>query len=238
MMVSPYIQQIHDWKIREIVLGFLESKALFEKYYGGTKASKIIPFNVLRKLCDSLYEIKENHHLIFRKMIDPKKQTFEVANKFTPNESEINSMNTIGLLFHKVMVARELKYVIDYYEEDTRHYQESLTSLKSHLIRINDLLKQGINDLKVMLKGLKGNIYLTTYFLENPEFCSSQFDEKLSDLLGIVSKQDGLEKALVDAARFYQESGWIEKSRKMCDRCLEINPENSEVLELLHHLEP
>jgi len=235
-MVSPYLKQVHDWKIREIVVGFIESKALFELYHKRDKSSKLIPFNILRKLCDLLFVTKENYHLLFRNLIDPKKHIFEDANKFTPKASEINLMNTIGLLFHKVMVARELKYMIDYYEEDTRNYQDSLNSLHGHLSRIDDLFVQGIDDLKVMLRGQKGNIYLTTYFLENSEFCKQQFNDGLPELMTLVSKRDGLEKALIDAAKFYEDSGWKEKSRHMCNRCLESFPENEEARVMLARL--
>ncbi|MBN1155595.1 hypothetical protein JXB12_11825 [candidate division KSB1 bacterium] len=235
-MASPYLIKVHDWKIREIVVDFIEAKALFEKYYKHDKSQKLIPFNILRKLCDMLYITKENYHLLFRNLIDPKKLIFEDANKFTPQENEINLMNTIGLLFHKIMVARELKYMIDYYEEDTRNYQESLLSLHGHLLRIYDLFNQGIDDLKVMLRGHKGNIYLTTFFLENSEFCVQQFNQDLPELMRLVSKPNGIEKALIDAAKFYEESGWPEKSRLMCNRCLELFPDNNDAKTILKRL--
>ncbi|MEE4310612.1 MAG: hypothetical protein V2J62_01975 [candidate division KSB1 bacterium] len=232
-MVSRYIQDIRDWKIREMVTGFLESKFMFEK---SIAAEKDISFSILKKLCDMLFEIKENHHLIFRKIVDPKKRTFEIAQKFTPNEEQINFMNTVGLLFHKVMVARELKYVMDYYQEDSTDYQETKASLSRNLDRIRVLFDEGIHVLLSMLKSHIDNIHLISYFLENANFCSELFNMDLESLIKIISKKDGLESAYLLAAQFYSENGWLEKAEVMCKKALAVNPQNTVARSLLASL--
>ncbi|MFX0141291.1 MAG: tetratricopeptide repeat protein [Candidatus Hodarchaeota archaeon] len=235
-MTSPYIQNIKDWKIRELVIGFLEAKATFEKNNKPKKKDSFISFSILRKICDMLYETKENHHLIFKKITNPKNHTFEVANKFTPNEGDINFMNNVGLLFHKVMVARELKYVLDYYEEDSTGYQETKASLERNLQRIEMLFNQGIDILLSMLRNHKNNIYLITYFLENKKFCTDQFRIDLESLLKIVTDKDSLENTYLMSAMYYANSGWYDKARKMSQKSLQLNPENKEAKSLIESI--
>lgn len=232
-MPSPYIENIKDWKIREMAVGYLQAKASFEKY---NKPTNIISFKILKEICDTLYDVKENHHLIFKKIIDPKKGKFETANKFTPNEADINFMNNVGLLFHKVMVARELKYILDYYEEDTTGYQETKASLERNLQRIAMLFHQGNDVLQAMLESHKNNIYLITYFLENQEFCKKQFKLDINSLLSMLTDEDGLEKAYLNAAQFYASSGWNDKVKNMCKKSLQLNPQNEEAKQLLKNI--
>lgn len=233
-MISPYIQSIKEWKIREMVIGLLEAKSIFDKH--NKPAAEMISFAVLRKICDFLYDIKENHHLIFKKIINPKKHLFENANKYTPNESEISFMNNVGLLFHKVMVARELKYILDYYTEDSNSYQETKASLDRNLQRIAMLFNQGTAILLNMLKSHTNNIYLLTYFLENQEFCANQFKQNIETLLKILTGEGSLEDAYFSSARYYAKSGWIEKARNACQTVLKLNPDNRQAIALLKEL--
>ena len=235
-MTTPYIQNIKDWKIREMAVGFLEAKALFEKYNISTSNDDTISFNILRNICDMLYEIKENHHLIFKKIINPRKRTFEQANKFTPNEGEINFMNIIGLLFHKVMVAREFKYVLDYYEEDSSGYQETKASLQRNLFRIAALFDHGINILLSMLKSHINNVYLIIYCLENQQFCSEQFKMNIELLLKILTDEHRMEKTYLLAAKYCMDSGWYDKAKSMCEKSLQLNPQNKEAKTIIESI--
>ncbi len=229
-MASTYLQTIKDWKMMEMVVGFIEAKALFEKHMN---EGHQFPFSMLRKICDLLYEVKEKHHLIFKKVYNPKKHTFEIADKLTPNDEEINYMNNIGLLFHKIMVARELKYVLDYYEEDSTGYQETKASLIRNLQRIHLHFSQGIDVLVMMLKKQVNNIHLITYFLENSKFCSEQFKMDIESLVKLLAVEDGLGSAYLAVANYYHQSGWNDKAKKMCQKSLKINPKNEIASSLL-----
>ena len=123
--ISSYILGIKEWKIQEIISGYINALLIFNKSSKSYRSQQQITFSNLRKICDTLYETKENFHLIYKRVLNPKKQIFEAVDKLTPNEREINFMNNIGLLFHRILVARELKYLIDYYEQDSEFYQES-----------------------------------------------------------------------------------------------------------------
>ena len=235
-MTSPYIQNSKDWKIREIVVHFLEAKSTFETHIRPLGDGKIISYGILRNICDLLWEIKEGHHLIFKKIIDPKKRTFEKANKFTPTEGEINFMNDAGLLFHNVMIARELKYMLDYYKEDSSDYLHTKKSFERTIKRIERLFNQGIKALQTMLKSHKNNIYLITFFLENQKFCTKQLKIDLESLLKLLTVDDGLEKAYLTAAEYYVSSGWYDKAELMCKQSLKLNPQNSRAKSLMESL--
>lgn len=236
-MISPYIQNVKNWKIREMAVRFLEAKATFETHNKPLDSGEIIAFGILRKICDMLYEIKEDHHLIFKKIINPKKRTFEDANKFTPNEGEINFGNNVGLLFHKILVARELKYMLDYYEEDSTGYLDTKTSLDRNLDRIQALFTRGIEILQTMLRSHTNNIYLITYFVENQEFCTNQFKLEPESLLRMITDQEyGLEEAYLAAAKYYRKSGWHDKAKAICEKNLQLHPQNIETKKLLESL--
>ncbi|MBD3287953.1 hypothetical protein GF337_04045 [candidate division KSB1 bacterium] len=236
-MPSPYLRSIKDWEIREMVVKYLEVKEMFEKHNKPTKDSEYISFKILKELCDIMFDMKEKHHLIFKKFVDPKKRKFESANKFTPNEGEINFMNNVGLVFHKVMVARELKYILNYYTEDSAGYQETKASLERNLVRIELLFRQGVDILLEMLKSHQDNIHLITFCIENQDFCEKQFNKSLSSLLDIVTEKTDEENVYLRTARYYADSGWFGKARDMCQKSLEINPQNEEAKSLLIELQ-
>lgn len=235
-MPSPYIQNIKNWKIREMVVRYLMAKAKFEKHNKPTTEREFIAFATLKDLCNEMYEIKEDHHLIFKKLVDPKNRKFEDANKFTPNEGEINFMNNVGLLFHKVMIARELKYMLNYYTEDSKGYQESRRSLERNLCRIEQLFDQGIDVLLTMLKSHTNNIHLITYVMENQSFCVKQLNCELEKLLLILTEEKSIEDAYVLSAKYYYDSGWADKARDMCQKSLVINPENQVAQSLMEKM--
>ena len=236
-MPSPYITSIKNWEIREMVVQFLEAKEMFEKHNKPSKDSEYIAFKILREICDMMFDLKEKHHLIFKQIINPKTRKFENVNKFTPNEGEINFMNNLGLLFHKVMVARELKYMLNYYREDSSGYQETKNALERNLSRIELLFMQGAELLLKMLQSHKNNTHLITYFLENQEFCEEHFNAGLSDLLEILTDRGDEEHAYFITAKYFADSGWFGKARDMCLKSLEINPQNEDAKSLMIQLQ-
>lgn len=222
--ISPYIAGIRDRKIRYIISRYLETLSTFKEYNKSFHEGIIMSFSNLRKVHDILWDIKENFHLIYKRVLNPRKRIFEQADKFTPTESEIKFMNNVGLLFHKVMVARELKYVLDYYEEDSSGYQDTKASLERNLDRINFLFDEGIELLIQMLENYQNNIQLITYFLENKEKCESILQKKIENLLKVLSGGRDIEDIYMDAVHYYQNSGWIDKAEHILRELLKINP--------------
>lgn len=225
-LVGPYIAGARDRKIRYIVSRYLEAYSLFKAYNQSFHKGVIMSFSNLRKVQDILWDIKENFHLIYKRILNPKKRIFEQANKFTPNESEISFMNNVGLLFHKVMVARELKYILDYYEEDSNGYQDTKASLDRNLDRINFLFDQGIELLVQIFENYQNNIQLITYFLENKDQCESLLKKNIQDILLILSRGRSIEDIYIDAVHYYQNSGWMDKAEAILKQLLKINPKH------------
>jgi len=222
--ISPYIAGIRDRKIRQIISLYLEAFGSFKEYNKSFHEGVIMSFSNLRRVHDILWDIKENFHLIYKRILNPKKKIFEQANKFTPSDSEIKFMNNVGLLFHKVMVARELKYVLDYYEEDSEGYQDTKASLERNLDRISLLFDQGIELFVQMLENYQNNIQLITCFLECREKCESLLNKSIEELLKILSRGRDIEDIYMDAVHYYQNSGWTDKAENVLRELLKINP--------------
>ncbi len=228
--ISPYIAMIKDRKIRDIIAGYLEAYVSFKNYNQLFHEGIIMSFSNLRKVHDMLWDMKENFHLIYKRVLNPKKKIFENSNKFTPTEDEIKFMNNIGLLFHKVMVARELKYVLDYYEEDSESYQETKASLERNLDRINLLFDQGLELLLQILGNYQNNIQLITYLLEHRDQCEAVFNRKIEELLQTLSRGRNIEDVYMDAIHYYQNSGWNDRALKVLRHLLSINPTHEKAL--------
>ena len=231
--ISPYIAGIKDRKIRQIISRYLDTYSSFKEYNKSFHEGVIMSFSNLRKVHDILWEIKENFHLVYKRVLNPKKKIFEPASKFTPSDSEINFMNNVGLLFHKVMVARELKYVLDYYEEDSSGYQETRASLERNLDRIDSLFDQGIKLLVRMLENYQNNIQLITYFLENKKIYEALIQKSNIEVLKILSRGRDIEDIYMDAVHYYQNSGWTDKAEEVLRELLKINPSHEKAAVML-----
>ncbi|MFZ5517549.1 MAG: hypothetical protein ACOY90_12960 [Candidatus Zhuqueibacterota bacterium] len=231
--VSPYLRSIKDWQVRDIISRYLEAFIMFKEFNQSFSKGEIMSFGNLRKIHDILWDVKEKLHLIFKRVINPKKRIFEQANKFTPTASEIDFMNNVGLLFHKVMVARELKYVLDYYQEEDAGFQETKASLDHNLDRVSALFDQGVELLVQTLVNYRDNIQLLTYFLENKEVCEPLLKRRHEEILKIISGGSALEDIYMAVVRYYQYSGWIHKAEVVLKELLDIRPGHKEATVLL-----
>jgi hypothetical protein len=232
-LVSPYIARTKDRKIRLVVGGYLEAYRMFKEYNKSFHSGVIMSFSNLRKVQDILWDIKENLHVVYKRILNPKKRIFEQANKFTPSEAEIKFINNVGLLFHKVMVARELKYILDYYQEDSDSYQETKASLDRNLDRIDDLFNQGLHILVSILENYQQNIQLITYFLENKEQCQALFNQDIQGILKMLARGRNIEDIYIDAVHYYQNSGWSDRAEQILKELLQINPKHEKAALML-----
>ncbi|MBN2093463.1 hypothetical protein JW964_27815 [candidate division KSB1 bacterium] len=231
--ISPYIQGIRDWKVRDIIESYLKSLQIFKFFNYEFRNGRMLSYKDLRKISEHLWDAKEGNYLIFKRITNPKKHKFEKAPKFIPNEDEIAFMNNVGLLFHRVMVARELKYILEFYENDSELFQESKHELTIVLRRILKLFEQGIELLKKVLKYQTNNIPLLTYFLENKSEVEMVLGSDLSQILEPILGEQKIEQAYFRVGSFYYDSGWIEQANSMMEKVLQVNPSHPGALELL-----
>jgi hypothetical protein len=230
--INSYILGIKDWKIQEIISSYIDALLIFSNYSKSNRSRQQITFSNLRKICDILYDTKENFHLIYKRVLNPKKQIFEPVDKITPNEREINFMNNIGLLFHRVMVARELKYLIDYYEKDSEFYQESKKSYKLNIIKITELFDNGTDLLIQLLTDHQKNNNLISYFVDHRKELIPVFKEKYDAILIKLTGKNETEIAYLKAAEYYVESGWNDKALEVIKEYLQINPKHGTAVQL------
>lgn len=225
--VKPYLRKIRDWKIRNMVMLYLEASELFIECRRKLKKDVFISFDKLREICDILYEIKEDHHLIFKRLIDPQKSKFESADKFMPEEIEIAFMNNIGLLFHKIMVTRELKYVIEHYVEGSQEFQKNHDSLTAQLNQIAQLFREGEEILNSLLPLHKDNLLLLTLFLENPRTTKRHLGKDIHEIISQFSNGHPVEEMYRVVADFYARNGWKDKADKILKETLKRAPDHN-----------
>jgi len=221
--VKPYLVRIKNWKIRNMVMLYLEAREQFKNYRRMVRRGTDLPFDKLREISDILFEIKEDHHLLYRRIIDPKKKRFENTQKFTPDEVEIDFMNNIGLLFHKMMAARELKYVMDHYLDTSRAFKKNQASLRTHLNKIDNLFDEGIDILKSLIMRNRDNILLLTLLLENPSLTRKHFGEHAEAIMNQFGNGNGLDEVYFSVAKFYHNCGRYEEAQTMYKSALKKN---------------
>ncbi len=231
-VVSPYIAKVKDWKIRQIFWGYFQAMDLFFSTYDA-KSGNIPSFSTLRKICDYLYDAKENFHMVFKRVLNPKKQIYEQSNKLTPDESEQMFMNNLGILFHRVMVARELKYLIDHYSVDLEGYADAKNSLEMNLDKLNSMFKVGREVILLLLSKYRNNILLLIYFLENRTMMRRLFKNKYSQVLEILTKERTLEEMHILCAKYYMENGWYKKAASIAKSVLRKNPKSAEAARMI-----
>jgi len=231
--ISPYVCQIKDWKIRDIIENYVNALETFKFFNHEFRNGRMLSYKDLRKICDFLWESKEGNHLIYRRVINPKKRKFEKAPKLTPNEDEVAFINNVGLLFHKFMVARELKYIIEYYENDSELFEESKIELAGNLKRIKILFERGIELLLKVLYYQENNIPLLTYFLEKKEEIAVTLRRDMSTILESLLGDQKIEHAYFEIGNFYYESGWAEQANSIMKIVLEINPEHQQAQKIM-----
>jgi tetratricopeptide (TPR) repeat protein len=231
--IKPYLGRIKNWKIRNMVMMYLEARDKFKSASSSLKKanpfsdSTSVSFERMRDICDILFDIKEDHHLLYRRLIDPKKNEFEMTHKFMPDKTITEFMNNVGLLFHKVMVGRELKYLLEHYVEDDEVFQTNKESLGTLLKEIDDLFDHGIRILIELIEQNSDNLLLLTLLVENPKHTRKHFGEESTRLLiENFGEGKGLEEAYYTVGKYYIQCGRPDDARKMFKSALKNNTDH------------
>ena len=231
--ISPFVETHKPWIIRKAIADYLRAKNMFANMDRERSSKHKVIFENLKKLTDLTYNIKEDLHLIFKRLIDPKNRIFEESDKYTPNQHETEFINNVGLLFHKLMVARELHYVMEHYAVDSEDFQESFESFEAYWQRILSLFKDGIDLIKLMLKGYSNNIVIMSYLIENDHYVQESFGEKTMTLLERIFGKDKLDQTYVYVGEYCIKSGWEDRARKVLGDALKLNPHNEQANRLM-----
>lgn len=226
--VGRFLVKNKDWKILRMVAGYLRARRMFMEMYSELHNGVFISFQTLVQLCDQLYEVKEDHHLLFKRLERPRSREFEEANKFTPGDVEIAFMNNVGLLFHKAMVAREVKYVIEHYEETSEDAAARWKELHLYLSEIERLFTVGLDILTEFIRLHRGNVRLLSYLIDQPEDAACAFGQEGDELLARFVGEHGLTSAYEQVANYYRDSGWPERARRLAGRLTVLDPGNQD----------
>lgn len=234
--VKPYLVRVKNWKVRNMVMLYLEAREQFKDYHKMIRSGAFISFAKIRDICDIMFEIKEDHHLLFKRLLDPRKMRFEPAHKFTPDRVEIEFMNNVGLLFHKSMVARELKYTMEHYMEGSEAFKKTSEDLLYNLNKMNSLFDEGIDIVRNLIRKYSDNVLLLTLLLENTALVKRHFNQSAVELLKAVGDGFSLDEMYFLVGSFYANSGWLEKAKSMLKETLRRNPGHRSAQEWLNQL--
>jgi hypothetical protein len=230
---NTFIAMNRKWMIRHLMADYLRAKNMFANMSRDFQSGRPITFEHWRKLSDLLFEIKENMHLLFRKLIDPKTMRFEESDKIIPSPRETAWLNNVGLLFHKSMVARELKYVMDHYTIDSTDYVNSNMSLGSYIERIQSFFASGTETIKELFRDYSDNETLLYYIMENDRYIQDTLGEKAVDVLMDIFTAERLPEAYVEVGRYCLESGWRDRARKLLAEAVRLDSNHLEARHLL-----
>lgn len=225
--VSEYLLSIKDWMIRKMAGEYIGVCEKFKKTYSSAKNKIDFPFDDLDDLCDILYEIKEDHHLIFKRVVGPEKIKEEDRHKIDPAQPEINFIANVGRLFHKMLVARELKYLHKHYDPLNNGDSDAASELEMQIEQINALIEAGIGVLVELMQLHSSNVLMLALIVENDRNLRKSIGMTGKELLKKVTGQPNPEATYYLTGRYYMEGGWYSRAQDMFKRILKANPKHA-----------
>jgi hypothetical protein len=229
--LKNYLTTIKDWKIRNMVHGYIEARMLFKSFRLDAKSKRIIPSEELHKICDILFDVKQIYQLLYRLPDDP--PASRGVAKIPPKAPETEFFNNLGLLFHKVLMTRELRYINENYPTAQTAQQNGFDTVKESLEQIDKLFDDGVQCVMNLIQAHRENPLLIAYLFEDSYRIGKVLGTDCDALLMGMTEKPTTELACMMTARYYIESGWYEKASEMLKRALKVNPANDFVKQLL-----
>jgi len=226
--ISPFVETNKPWIIRKVIADYFHARNIFSKLSQDYHSGKELPFEKMKQFSELLYTAKEDLHLVFKRLIDPQHGEFEKAAKYTPNTDEIEFMNNVGLLFHKATVAREIKYMLEFYKTDTEDYAQLKVLLDNYVEKMRVLFSEGIRQIKLLLRDYKNNLVVMLYLVENEKYVTTATEQSLAGLLKEIEGNNEIDKKLIQIGKYCIQSGWPERAYTIFSKAIEYNPNNSE----------
>ncbi|MBD3376440.1 hypothetical protein GF406_15500 [candidate division KSB1 bacterium] len=233
--ISSFVRMNKAWYLRKAIADYARAKNMFYHYDRNYLAGRDVTFDHLKKLSELLFVIKEDFHLIFKRVIDPKARKFEDSMRSTPTILEIEWINNVGLLFHKTLVTREIKYVMQQYATDSEDYAEMQVSFDSYWGKLKKLFNEGTEILRTLLVDYSTNDIVLSYLFENDDYIQDTLAVDIKSLLQ-ESGQRSLDDAYVRAGDYCLKSGWTDRARRLLHEALRVNCENEQAKILSHEL--
>ncbi|MBN1465037.1 hypothetical protein JXA02_04700 [candidate division KSB1 bacterium] len=230
--ISNYVKAHKSWAVKNVLFNYFAAITLNADIHQRYNGKLDVSFENFRDLSDILFKAKEELHLIYKRLHDPRRNYFEQADKYTPNDDEMNFITNVGLLFHKAMVARELQYMLEYYgAEEHEDYHELKVSLDDYVQRIAKLFEKGVTLLPRFLRNFQDDVIVLSYFLENSQETEAALGTKLERIFASFNG-NGV-SPYVKVGRYFIDSGWTKRAKKVLADGLQKDPNNSEIGDLL-----
>jgi hypothetical protein len=226
--VSEYLLGIKDWMIRKMVAGYIDVCEKFRSTYMKANPRTTFPFKDLDEICDMLFVVKEDHHIIFKRVVGrPERIKEEDKHKIDPAQPEINFIANVGRLFHKTLVARELKYLYKHYDPLKNGDSGGASELEAKLYEINELFTEGIEVAIEFMQLHSSNVLLLALIIENSNKLRNSFGIDGIELLKMVTGQNNPEATYFLTGKYYMEGGWYPRAEKIFKKILKQNPKHS-----------
>jgi len=231
--VTPYVDFNRAWIVKDCIEKFFRAKNLNRDVNHQFNKGNRDVFEHLVVLSELLWDIRDQVFLIYKRPVEHKNSVYEEELKYTPNHDIMQFVNTVGLLFHKVLIARELSYTTEFYEPDKSEHSLSVM-LKEYIERIDELFKVASERVLPFIACHTDDAVVLCYLLENDAYIQSSLSMELKNILKQLEISGGLENAFIDAVSFCKKNGWDERGDAICDKGLQLWPKNKKLLALKH----
>ena len=234
---KDYVRRTKDWTIRHIVATYLSVSEDFLQEYAQLENKSEFSHRLLSKLSDSLYDLKEEIKLIYQPFVVSQNGAKNNDPRFEPTDMEVDFLVNIGLLFHKMVVCREIKYLLDNYNRLSRKYPESADELVLNLGSIFKILSENKTALIRYLKFHSNNITLLAFLLSNTARMKRCVNIQGMELIRRIITVDKLQSMYIEASKYLIESGQFQEARKILRKTKTGGLKNSAVKILLEKAE-
>ena len=232
--ISSYVLNSKSWIIRNVLFNFFKASNLYADIYREYHANVNVGFEKLKQLSDVLFLAKEEFHLIYKRLVDPRENKFEEAAKFTPDDTELHFIHNVGLLFHKAMVAREVKYMLEFYEtEYEEDYVELKASLDDYIERLHSLFEKTQMLIRSFLANFKDDSLVLSFLFENDRYVEALLHISVRDLFQSIDPTHSTISLYLKVSQYFISSGWFDKAKRILYIALELEPDNKQVRNLL-----
>ncbi|MDZ7723325.1 MAG: hypothetical protein U5R06_11110 [candidate division KSB1 bacterium] len=232
---SPYVERNRSWIIKNVLSAYLRAANLFEEIYQSFEGSDYqnITFDHLKQLSDILFDAKEQLRLIYKRSSFMKGKPRQFG-RYNPDSVEFKVINNIGVLFHKATIARELKYMVEFYQTDSEDYHQIKTSLADYIEKIHFFFNAGKEAMLPFLKKFKDDVIVLSYLLENEHYVKATLEIDIEQLLKFFGSKQGVENYYLKVIDFFLESGWMPRAKKMIKAAYDLNPESEKTGQLFN----
>jgi hypothetical protein len=231
-----YLAVAKSWKIRNMIAGYVHARLTFQQHWRPKASDHHVPtFEIFKKICDILQQVKDDHHLVYRRA-DPANGDNE-RHKLVPGYAEAAFVNHVGLLFHKVMVGKELRYILEHYAHDERNWHAHFQELQTNLASLERLFEQDRDALVNFVRSQSDNVLVLAFLLEEQRGVAKCFGIRPTEVLGFFANKLETNQVHYLVAQYHYESGWYERAHEMIQKALQKNSGEERVQHLMQQVE-